>query len=565
MDKFNDLKIVIPSPAEVQETSMGLIGAIAKSHTAKMQIEAVSAFNTYRSNLMGTLFTSHIRDNLDVNNEEYRVTYQKALQIYPMMQGISAQFYGVLLISPFKAELVEVFGDRVYEIAVSQMKTLKNEIVPLLQEEFVIANEYNKIIANASFIYHGETISFAKLQSYMESSDRETRKEAYQMWSDFFASNEDAIDDIYDRLVKNRDAQGKMMGFETYTQYIYAKLNRTDYDQADVAKFRDGILKYIVPINEELRVAQAKRIGVDALKCYDEPAKFASSNARPIGDSEYMVQTAREMFLEMSPKTGEYFGKVADREFYDLDARFGKKQGGFCMPVMGEKLPYIFCNFNGTSGDFKVLVHEAGHGYQTYSTMDKPIFDYTFGTLETGEVHSMSMEFLSWPWAEKFMGENTDKYKYTHIADTMSFMPYGAMIDEFQHEVYNNPSMTKDERKAKFAEIELKYFPSKDYDGDSFLSKGTLWYKQQHVFNNAFYYIDYVLAELCALQVWDMSMTDWKNAFEVYDNFCSIGGELCFTKALKKAGIASPFEFDTIEKVAKSVKEYLDGIDDSAL
>ncbi len=565
MKKFREIVLDVPSVEEVQAKAGAFLQSMAMAKDANELFSIIDNFEAFRRKLMTFIFTCHVRDNLDVNDEDLKKSYNKAMQIFPMIQVINAQFYGVLMASPFKDEVKTKYGKRIFEIADAQMKTMSAKIVPLMQEEFMLANEYNKVVANGSFEFMGKTMGFVELQLYMESKDREIRKEAYKLWSDFFEKNEQCFDEIYDKLVKNRTAQAVALGYKTYTEYAYDKLNRTDYTQEDVAKFREGIRKYIVPLNEKMKEAQSKRIGVDSLKYYDETAKFATSNAHPLGDSNFMLGEAKKMFNEMSDKTGEYFNQICEREFYDLDARQGKKQGGFCVPLVCERLPFVFCNFNGTSHDLKVLVHEAGHGFQTYSCLDKPLFEYTFCTYETGEVHSMSMEFLAWKWTEQFMGENTLKYKYTHLIDALAFMPYGSTMDEFQHVVYNNPDMTPAERKQAFAEIEIKYAPSKDYDENEFLKKGTLWYKQPHLFNNAFYYIDYVLAELCALQIWEESLKDWQGAFDKYDKFCSIGGELAFTEVLAEAGFKNPFNEKTIESVATKMSEYLATIDDSKL
>ncbi len=565
MTKFKDVAWGAVEAEDFAQQSEALIGAIATSKTAQEQIENIIAFNTYRNKIMTFIFTCHVRSNLDVNNEEYKENYKKAMSVYPLAQSVNAKFYGALMMSPFRKELTEHFGQRIFEIAQSQTKTISAEIVPLIGQEFMIADEYNKIIANGSFEWGGKTLSFPELQLYMESTNADERKKAHEMWSAFFEENEEKFDDIYDRLITNRVNQAKALGYETYTKYAYDKLNRTDYSEEDVKKYRDGVIKYIVPLNEKLKKAQAERLGLGSLLYYDESTKFASGNANPVGDSEFMVSRAAEMFSEMNEKASEYYNKVIEREFYDLDSQKGKKQGGFCVPIVNEKLPFVFANFNGTAHDLKVLVHEVGHGYQTYSCMEKPLFEYTFCTYETGEVHSMSMEFLSWPWTEKYMGENTEKYKYSHIVDAIAFMPYGCLIDEFQHEIYNKPEMSKAERKKVFAELEKKYFPSKNYGENEFLKKGTYWYKQPHLFNHAFYYIDYVLAQLCALQVWDILLKDYDKAFKMYDKFCKIGGEEAFTIALESAGFKSPFNENTISEVTKTLEQFISSIDDKSL
>src|SRR5690606_28092373 len=197
----------------------------------------------------------------------------------------------------------------------------------------------------------------------------------------------------------------------------------------------------------------------------------------------------------------------------------GKQGGGYCTYIPEYKSPFIFANFNGTSHDVDVLTHEAGHAFQVYSSRDL-LPEYRWPTMEAAEIHSMSMEFLAWPWIDQFFLEDTPKYKFNHLAGAISFLPYGVLVDEFQHHIYEKPGLTPDERKALWRKLEKKYMPFKDYGDDAFMEKGTYWLRQGHIFSAPFYYIDYTLAQVCAFQYWIKHQANRKEALESYLKLC---------------------------------------------
>ena len=247
----------------------------------------------------------------------------------------------------------------------------------------------------------------------------------------------------------------------------------------------------------------------------------------------------------------------------DLVSKKGKMSGGYCTYINKYKSPFIFSNFNGTSGDVDVLTHEGGHAFQCYESKDMDVPEYVFPTSEAAEIHSMSMEFLTWPWMNLFFEDEEDKYKFSHLSGAVNFIPYGVTVDEFQHFVYENPEATPRERKSKWREIEKKYLPFRDYEDNDFLNRGGFWFKQSHIFEVPFYYIDYTLAQVCAFQFWIKYREDRNKAWNDYLKLCKAGGSKSFLELVKIGNIRNPFEDGCIKEVVKPIKEWLDGIDDS--
>ncbi len=247
---------------------------------------------------------------------------------------------------------------------------------------------------------------------------------------------------------------------------------------------------------------------------------------------------------------------MIDRNLMDLTTKPGKANGGYMTFIDDYKVPFIFSNFNGTSGDVDVLTHEAGHAYQAYRARNMEIQELSQATFEACEVHSMSMEFFCYPFLHLFYGDDTDRAREAHLTDAVSFLPYGCMVDEFQHIIYENPQLTPDGRKAAWAGLEEKYRPFLRFEGD-FFGEGMWFMRQGHIYKNPFYYIDYCLAQTAALQFWAWAQKDRKAAFAAYNALVEKAGTETFLELVTAAGLKNPFTPGCLKEVAKEVEKQL--------
>ena len=560
--KFNDFKYVRPDYDDVKEKYLNLIDGFKNSKTADEQFLFLKKINALSKNVESMSQLVYIRNSINTADEFYHKEKDYMDMTSPKFKGLRVEFYKQLLNSKFKEELKEKIHPQLITLAEMEIKSFSDEVIPLMQEENRLISEYDKLVSSAKIEYDGKILNLSQMQPYMESRDRSIRKEAYEKWSSFFKENEAEFDLIYDKLVKVRNQTALKLGFDSYTELGYLKMGRSDYNWKDVQGFRDHVLKYIVPISNELRKRQAKRIGVDQFKYYDIPFNFTSGNPSPKGNKEWIMERTKKMYEELSLETHEFINIMIDRDLFDLETKTNKQAGGYCTFIYDYNSPFIFANFNGTQDDVTVVTHEAGHAFQSYQSRHFDAPEFNFPTPEAAEIHSMSMEFITWPWMESFFEEDIDKFKFFHLADSLCFIPYGVTVDEFQHIVYENPDMTPDERKKVWRDIEKKYTPYKDYDDNEFLNKGTYWFKQGHIFALPFYYIDYTLAQICSYQYWLRFMADRETAWKDYLKICNIGGSQSFLDILKTGDLSSPFEEVTISQVASKIKEYLNNIDD---
>lgn len=563
--KFSDYEYVRPDFEKVKEEYLSLINDFKNSTNADEQYLFLQKINALSREVETMSQLVYIRNSINTADEFYDLEKDYLDMTSPKFHGLRVEFYKALLSSKFKEELKAKTYPQLITLAEMEIKTFSDQAIPLMQEENKLISEYDKLISSAKIEYDGKSLNLSQMQPYMESKDRKIRKEAYEKWSSFFKENEEKFDLIYDKLVKVRSQIASKLGFDNFTELGYLRMGRSDYKAEDVRKFREGVLKYIVPLSNELRQRQAKRIGVDEFKYYDIPLDFITGNPAPKGNKDWIMERAKKMYEELSPETHEFINLMIDRDLFDLETKPNKQAGGYCTFLYDYKSPFIFANFNGTQGDVTVVTHEAGHAFQTYQSRNFDPPEYSFPTSEAAEIHSMSMEFITWPWMELFFEEDIEKFKFFHLADSLCFIPYGVTVDEFQHAVYDNPNMTPDERKTIWRDIERKYTPYKNYDDNDFLDKGTFWFKQGHIFSSPFYYIDYTLAQICAYQFWLKFRTHKKSAWEDYLNICKVGGSQSFLEIIKTGNLRSPFEESTLRSVSTEIKDYLNSIDDMKL
>lgn len=517
-----------------------------------MESEAISTEVQTMMNLC------YIRSTIDTTDEFYVAEQEYNDELTPLLTEKSQEFSKALCASPFRRELEKKWGTLLFTNAELSMKGFAPELVPLLQEENALTSQYQKLYASAKIDFDGKVLTVAQLTPYKQSADRAVRKAAYEAEGSFFDANREQFDEIYDKLVKNRTAQAKKLGYENYLELGYIRLNRNCYGPADVARFRRQVVESMVPVVAEIKKAQAKRIGIADMKFYDDNFFYPDGNATPQGTPEELLAAGEKMYTEMSPETAEFAKLLFGNELFDVLAKPGKAPGGYCTSLPAYKAPFIFSNFNGTAGDVDVLTHEAGHAFADYvAARTIPILDLRSPTMEGCETHSMSMEFFTAPWHRLFFKEQTEKYEVSHAEDALIFIPYGSMVDHFQELMYTHPEMTPEERNETWLKLERQYRPYLDFEDLPFYSRGAGWQRQLHIYQYPFYYVDYCLAQSMALQFWMESVKDWNAAWKKYLKFVGMGGTRTFVDLIRESGLLSPLDDGSIAKIVEPVSKWL--------
>ncbi len=560
---FEDFLYQRPDIDAFAETFLKRLDSFENAADFATHESAFEQLNEMRMEFMSMYNICYIRHTMDVADKFYDEENTFYDEHMPQFQNLRNQFYQKLINSKFRDQLQQKWGSQLFALAEQQLKTFKPEIQQDLVEENRLGSEYTRLKAGAKIEFNGDIYNLSSIHIPETSQDRSVRKGAAETKWQFFAEQSEKFDEIFDKLVKTRHRIARKLGFDNYVELGYARMQRTDYTPEMVAKFRELVKAYIVPIATKLYERQAQRLHLEDFKYYDEEYKFTSGNPKPKGSPEWIIDKASQMYAALAPETDTFFQFMRQNNLMDLVTRPGKSTGGYCTYVGKYKAPFIFSNFTGTSADIDVLTHEAGHAFQVFSSRELGLDEYNWPTYEACEIHSMSMEFFTWPWMDLFFKEDADKYKFSHLASSITFLPYGVAVDEFQHFVYEHPDATPKERNAAWKKIEEKYLPHRDYDNNAFLNAGGFWQKQSHIFVAPFYYIDYTLAQVCAFQFWKKDQEDHKKAWQDYLNLCKLGGSKPFLALVKEANLQSPFEEGGVKSIIYTIRDWLNSVDDS--
>lgn len=556
---FQDMPYVRPDLDAFREKAEKILRTITSAASAQEQAGAYLEFEALRKETDTVCSLAYVRHTIDTRDEFYSQENDYLDEIGPALQEIGRKIDLALLDSPFRSELEERFGKLFFTNLEIGVRTMSPAIMDLMQEENRLQSEYQRLYASATAEWQGEQLPLPKLGPFKQSTDRAVRRAAFEAEAHWFDDHQEELDSLFDKLVKCRTAQGKALGYDNYLPLGYDRLGRNCYGPEQTAVFREQIARDVVPIAVKAKREQAKRLNVDHLKIYDDPLMFPDGNADPIGTSDSILAAGREMYHALSRETGEFVDFLYDGGLMDVLSKEGKAPGGYCTNFPLYQAPFIFSNFNGTSGDVDVLTHEAGHAFAFYRTARKGYLSaLCTPTMEACEVHSMSMEFLTAPWHEKFFGPLTRKYELSHCESALTFIPYGCMVDEFQHLIYENPDMTPAQRNETWLELERKYRPWIDFDNLPFYSRGAGWQRQLHVYLYPLYYIDYCMAQAVAFQFWLASLSDREDAWARYLRFVDAGGTMTFQELVEAAGLKLPYAPDSIRETGAAISDWLE-------
>ncbi len=561
--KFSEMPYTRPDPEAVKSQLRELTERFKRAGTYE-QAKAVFLEKEEKEKIVDTLGTlAYVRHSIDTRDEFYDGEIDFWDEVEPELEEYEQEWIDAMLESPFRGDFEAEYGRLLFLNAEIERKTFSPEIIPDLQKENELTSEYDRLIASAQIPFEDGVYTLSQLVPFQDDPDDARRFAAWKVKGQWFKDNQPQLDRIYDDLVKIRDGMGRKLGYDGYTQLGYYRMERNCWTKEDIEKFRSAVQKYLVPVADSIMRAQAERIGRPyPLSSSDENLKFRSGNPRPAGTADDILEQGKKFYDELSPETGRFFRTMLDEQLMDVLSTEGKESGGYCTTLMEYERPFIFANFNGTQGDVEVVTHEAGHAFAYWMNRKRIPTEYTDPTAEACEVHSMSMEFFGWRNAEGFFGADARKFKYSHLASAITFIPYGTMVDHFQHIVYEQPELSPAERHAEWRRLMGIYMPWVRLDGEiPFYGDGEFWQGQIHIYQSPFYYIDYCLAQTVALEFWAMMQKDGANAWKHYMAYTEQGGSRTFTELLEHAGLATPFDEACLREVCRTAAEWLEDYD----
>ena len=565
--KFSDMPYERPHIDVIAHTVEGILSHLREAESFAAADKEFSSFQAILSTYETANSIALIRHCIDTKNEFYKNEVHFIDEIGPRVEQFRFDVYSVLYESPFRKEFEEKYGSLFFKNIELQLKSFSPEIIPEMQKENMLVTEYGDLLASAQIEFEGKKRTLSQMAPFKQDKDDAMRHAAWKADASFYVQYGEELDEIYDKLTRLRTSMARKLGFENYIELGYLRMQRNCYTAADVDKFRKAVVKHIVPIADRLYREQAERTGCKyPLSFADIPLQFRSGNPKPCGTPDDILAQAKRLYNELSGETSRFIDFMYENELMDVLSRTGKSGGGFCTDLPDYKAPFIYANFNGTSGDVKTMTHEAGHAFAGYVARNIYPLENQCPTMDAAEVHSMSMEFFAWPWIPGFFGDDAQKHYYAHLAGALTFIPYGTMVDHFQHVVYEYPDMTPRQRHDAWRELSRIYMPWAALDGEiPFYSEGKAWQRQSHIYENPFYYIDYCLAQSVALQFWAAMQKDSDEAWERYYKFVSFAGTKTFTELVSEAGLNTPFDEDSLREVAAAAAAWLDNFDRDAL
>ena len=554
--KFCDMPYERIDFDKVKEELLGLMEAFKMAKSAQEQFEIHKKYYRLSDKVSTQVTLASIRHSMDTTDAFYEKEKAYYDEQVPAYSNLSVECLKLLYHSLYREELEQIIGPVAFKNMELSFRSVSESVIPLMQEENALVTEYEKLLAGAKIDWDGETLNLSLLGPYLKHKDPKVRRKAYEKQNAFFMSIRDRLDELYDKLVKNRALQAKELGFETYTELGYLRMQRNSYQREQVENLRRQVKEVFVPFAESLYEQRRKRLGLTKMYFSDEQVYGTEGNPQPFGTPEEILEAGQKMYGELSKETREFFDFMIENELLDVFGRKTKAVGGYMTYIPDYKSPFIFANFNGTSDDVNVITHECGHAFQGYLASEDLIREHADIGMETAEIHSMSMEFFAEPWYSLFFaGEEAKAYQEMHLEDAVLFIPYGCMVDEFQHRIYDKPDMTPAERKSVWKELEHVYKPHLDYGSLQFYADGGYWQRQQHIYSFPLYYIDYVIAQLCAFEYKNKMQENYEEAWKSYLKLCRLSASDYFENLLQKAGLRSPFEDGCIQEIVDKLRK----------
>ena len=537
---------------------------VKKAKTAEEIVGIRNEVNAVMNTVSTHSSLSYIRHSLNVREKFYEDEQNYYDEFLPPLWAKVASFDKAIVSSPHAAELEKLLGSVLMENMRAEARVTDDKIVPDLVEENKLVSEYDRLLAELTFPWEGKALTLSEITKHTKAENRETRKKAFTVIGETLEGISDKLDALYDKLVKVRTAMAKKMGFDDFVEMGDLRIGHVGYGRKEIAVFRESTLKYAVPALKALKDKLAVKLGIEGgMHIYDNNNYISGGNIDPVGTAEDLFKAAQAMYDDMDKGLGAFFKEMCEAEAIDYVSRDGKMTGGYAELLYGFGQPFIFANFNGTMDDVGVLTHEFGHAYafkRAYVNRIDPTV--LVGGMETAETHSMSMEQLANKYNDKFYGANAKKATYQQVFDAFSFLPYGVIVDVFQEIVYKNPDMTPEGRKSLWLELESAFRPYLDMSDVPYINKGGRWQYQRHIYEVPFYYIDYCLSTVMALQFGVLAETDYDAALRKYLNLVEAGGTKSLSLLAHEAGFVSPFDNDSLKTLCEDVSKYINRLEE---
>ena len=493
-------------------------------------------------------------DNADAEKAFLHFVEHIEPQLKPRQFTLAELYLAHPLRSQLPARRYEVF-DRDTKVRV---ELYREENVSLETEEAILGQQYQKLAGSLTVNFRGEEKTLTQMGRYLEEPERSLRQEAWELVAARRLQEADKFEDQFEQMLKLREQIARQTGFPNYLEYAFRRLGRFDYTPADCVKFHDAIDSEIMPAVRELQVQRRRQLGLERLRPWDLAVDPENRPPlRPFEDVGQMVARAQKIFDHLDGGLAGGFQTMQDLRLLDLANRKGKAPGGYQSTLSESRLPFIFMNAVGVQRDVETMLHEAGHAFHALATRGEELHAYRSAPIEFCEVASMSMELLGNEFLEEFYtAPEAKRARRTHLEGIIGFFPWMATVDAFQHWIYSHPGHPRAERTAAWLALMDRFGGDVDWSGCE-AARANLWHRQLHIFLNPFYYVEYGIAQLGALQVWANSHRDKARALADYQAGLALGGSRPLPELFAAAGCRFDFSAQTVKPLVQLARTEL--------
>lgn len=479
-------------------------------------------------------------------------------EVVPIGEEYDAKIRSAILESPARPALEARYGALLFSQFQIEHEAFAAPNIPLNVEASDQATRYERTLGTAEIEVDGETLTLSRAGALMTHPDEAKRKAAWEAIAQWTFAHGEEFHGIYSELARLRQAMAENLGEANFIPVGYRKMRRLDYGPAEVKTFREGIKRHIVPLLKQLRAKQAEWLGQPSVKPWNMSFFPGLSLPPGVAPIEEQITRAETLFERLHPTLGGHFRRMTQESLIDLENRPGKRPGAFCTSYDDTNQIVIFCNSTGNEDDVSTLTHEMGHAFQGWESRWIVPLELRWPSMEACEIHSMGMEFLALHELDTFFSaEDARKFRKLKLIDTLTMLPYIAVVDAFQHWVYEHPGHSPESRDAEWDRLWDEYLPGVDFSGLE-AYKAVRWKRQAHIFADPFYYIDYAIAESAALQLWLLAEKDRKAAMDTYMELCRIGGSQSLLSIFRSAGLVSPFDPEVFAPAVKAIAAELE-------
>jgi oligoendopeptidase F len=430
----------------------------------------------------------------------------------------------------------------------NHVELFRPENIPLETEESKLSQQYQKSSGALTVNFRGEEKTLVQMGRYLEEPERALRQEAWELVARRRLQEADKFDDIFDQQIQLRQQIATNAGFKNYRDYAFRRLGRFDYTPEDCEQFHDAIEKEIMPAVRQMQAARRAQLKLETLRPWDLAVDLQNRPAlKPFARVDEMVSRTQKIFNSLDDRLAGDFQQMQDLRLLDLDNRKGKAPGGYQSTLNEARLPFIFMNAIGLQRDVETILHEAGHAFHAMAAREEDLYAYRSAPIEFCEVASMSMELLAADLLEEFYSTaEANRARQTHLEGIIGFFPWMATVDAFQHWIYTHPNHSRDERRKAWLDLMNRFGGDVDWSGWE-ASRANLWHRQLHIFLHPFYYVEYGIAQLGALQIWANSKRDKAKALNEYKKALALGGSRPLPELFQAAGCKFKFDVATIK------------------